>query len=364
MRSRVSVAAFLGLGALLAHSCTGESGTKPGPGPGTETDPGTTPSVDTADSAADTGSAAPAWVCWSDVDIDEDRDGTSNGGGLDAYDPDHVTWQLYRERDYNGNGQPEQFARWERDPDGNVLHYEAWGTDPSGYDATYDADGNRLTYDVDEDGDHVVDATYRYGYENGWLVLTESDTDADGIVDNVLRYERDAEGRRLLGLEDTNGDGTDDVRYTYTLDEVGREVLVETDEGIDDVIDAVAAYDYTDELLNVGTATLDDGNDGVIDQAVGFEYDAAGYELYYAFDIAPVDGVWDYERWTTRDASGNILVYRLLTGLYGAPLELVQEFVRDELGRTVALDSVVSDPSTGVIDSEVHYDYVFAGTCP
>jgi hypothetical protein len=350
---------------LLGGQCTGGAATTKGTTPPPDTSPITEPGIDTGgiDSAVDTGTVGPVFDCYSNVSIEEDGDASPDGSGYDGWDADNPTWQLYLERDYNGNGVAEQFSSWERDEAGRVLRYEQWGSSVGAYDATYDADGNRLTYDEDTDSDGIVDLTYRYTYENGALVYYERDDGADGVLDYTLSYVRDAEGRRLSAEADEDGDGIIDISYAYTIDDQGREVEIATDEGNDGVLERVSTTVYTDPILKVGTTTTEDVLAGDVLQITDFAYDTSERELYYGLDIPPF-GVLDYERWSDRNADGDIVHYRLLTSLYGDQLELDQDLVRDGLGRLTEVHTVVTNLAAGTVDSDVTYTYLFGGTCP
>lgn len=330
-----------------------------------DTDTETTPidtSLDTGTDTGPTGPVRPQFDCYADF-VGDDLTSDLDPSGFDGYDAANPTFLLYSERDNNGNGVPEQFGAWVRDSAGRTLHYEASGSATYSYDVTYDADGNRLTYDEDSDGDGDYDYADRYEYTNGFLTHYENDEDGDGQVDYQYDYERDADGHRTLALVDEDGDGTTDTWITYVLDAAFREAQVLQDDGNDGVYEFVTTYTFTDPVLRIGTLVVDEGNDAVIDQSAEFEYDAIGRELHYAIDFE-ADGVLDYSRTYTRDPDGRVLTYFLDTTIYGYPLTLFQAQAYDSLGRLIQIEAQVTNLDTNQVTTDVLYNYVFGGTCP
>lgn len=349
----------------LAAACGGDKPTgtsNPGTGDDDDTDTLIATGLPESGTVSD---SRPAFDCYADMTRDDNRDGTTDGSGWDGYDAASPTFILYTERDNNGNGSPEQFATWTRDAAGHTLRYEATGQSTWSYDATYDVDGNRLTYEEDSDGDGDVDFIEGYGYENSLLVHYEVDDDANGALDYVLDYQRDPDGNRRSAEEDIDGDGAVDVWYTYTLDAADRDLHLDVDEGNDGVIESAIDYVYTDVALRIGSSTVDDLVDGVIDFATSFSYDENGRELYYAEDW-DVDAGFEYQRTIVRDDDGRITSYTMEAeeDVYGYPVTLVQTQSYDALGRLVSIDIEVTDLGSNQVTYEASYAYLFGGTCP
>lgn len=309
-----------------------------------------------------TPSTRPDFECFSELFIDDQRNGVVDGYGFDGYDPAHPDWLLYSERDSTGNGIIDYLWRYERDANGNILRQQRERSGAETTERTYDERNNLLTERIDYGSDGLIDYLLTYSWDaNDALLRYERDNLADGTPNYIVDYERTPEGLPTVALEDSNGDGQADKRFSYTYDEVDRTASVTIDEGIDEVIDAVLTYTYTDPVLKIGSAAYDTDNDGTPDQIDAFEHDENGRELYGAVDT-DVDGTWDEERFTTYNAEGQILTYDEGGLGTSGPYTLQMTYAYDALGRMV--QSTLYYVYAGQVIYNEQQDITFGGTCP
>ena len=81
---------------------------------------------------------------------------------------------------------------------------------------TYDADGNLLTWELDEHANDTVDVRATYTYDsNGNRLTWEIDSDADGSLEKRRTYTYDDDGSRLSVYVDNFDRGSSDWRCTY-----------------------------------------------------------------------------------------------------------------------------------------------------
>lgn len=202
---------------------------------------------------------------------------------------------------------------------------------------------------------------------------TETDEDADGVPEQIIRYTPGAHGLVEESF-DTNADGTPEVVSTFQYDDAGRAVRVE---GRFVAVDAVyrsvdRAFDDADRIIE---ARFDVNGDGVHDQLERYTYDEWDRIETIVFDI-DADGqpdhraglVYSPEGRLVRetfdiDADGTVNIdvrYRYTEG--GAPLwEIIDE---DGDGDADALTLCLDDPISDTrwcehdVDGDGVYDLV------
>ena len=115
------------------------------------------------------------------------------------------------------------------------------------------------TLDADRDGRPEIEMVF--DERSGALLTRSDDTDYDGQLDTVNRYEH---GKIVERIEDTNHDGEPDRWITYENEKGSR---MEVDRDFDGTPDAF--YVYADETLSY--EEHDTNGDGKIDRRVEFE---------------------------------------------------------------------------------------------
>jgi hypothetical protein len=238
---------------------------------------------------------SPTEGCFADVTLDIGDDGTSDGGGTDLYDPVRTDLLVHVERMLAG------VDAYERDIEYDSLGNIVRSTVDEGSDGivdsvvsyTRDADGRPLTETLDDDGDGVSDDVRTFTWnEEGLLLAFTQDYNGDGDPDYAFEYTWVA-GVRVTSTEDRDGDEVVDISFTYTYDDVGRPTLVEGDSETDGSINYVLTRTYTDPVLLVGSTLIDEHNDGKPDFADTFVYDAEERLWSTEHDVG-VDGFVDY----------------------------------------------------------------------
>jgi hypothetical protein len=134
--------------------------------------------------------------------------------------------------------------------------------------------------DVSRDGTIDNEGYDAYDDRNPDLfVLRDRDLDLDGIVDNRVRTERDADGNVLSVTNHTDDDGVPDSTEDYTLDAEGRAVHAEFDDDGDGVTDR--SWDRTVDPTtgDVLTQSDDEDGDGDVDLTRTWTYDVSGDPL-------------------------------------------------------------------------------------
>lgn len=144
---------------------------------------------------------------------------------------------------------------------------------------TYDADGLRLSWEEDADGDGLFERYWTYAYEDGVVVAALADETGDRVVDTVWRYTYDASDRLLRLDGDDGDDGTVDSTITYVYD---------------DTVTEGVAY----------TRSVDDDLDGIPEETRTYVYDDLDLLLHYTYATNGGDlSVYDY----TYNADGDVI---------------------------------------------------------
>jgi hypothetical protein len=114
------------------------------------------------------------------------------------------------------------------DEQGNLLLEQNNGNSPNLVtgctEYTYDENGLLLTFSYYEwcTGDVAEYTAFEYELDAAGQVVTETDTDVQGNVTEIIHYTRNAAGQPLVVVHETTL--TDDYQVTYTYDEQGNEL--------------------------------------------------------------------------------------------------------------------------------------------
>lgn len=133
---------------------------------------------------------------------------------------------------------------------------------------------------------------------------TETDEDADGIPEQIVRFTNGPHGLTEEAF-DTNADGTPEVISTFMYDEAGRAIRVE---GRFVALDAVyrsvdRAFDDADRIIE---ARFDVNGDGVHDQLEHYTYDERDRIETIVFDI-DADGQPDHRAGLVYSPEGQLV---------------------------------------------------------
>ena len=89
------------------------------------------------------------------------------------------------------------------------------------------------------------------------------DENEDGVLDNIVGYKRNAQGRIVEISLDYDGDEMADSKIFFEYDLMGRILKKYTDKNHDGKIDAIVTFSYNDD--GSVTKNYDDNADGKID---------------------------------------------------------------------------------------------------
>ena len=206
----------------------------------------------------------------------EELDGVPEGASHYYYEGDLL---MRKEVDYGANDSIELYYYFIYDEQDWLTSVEVKG-DPDAeldalYEFSYDDNGNNIeavySFYMSEETEQDIEH-YTFDADDN-LVAEEYDFDAhlgEGI-DERHYHQLDSDGVRYRTDRDLNGDFTTDAETYYTYDSHDLLVLEETDSGPDQVIDKVETYDW-DGGGNLTRYVLDEGNDGWEDSIQRFTY--------------------------------------------------------------------------------------------
>lgn len=238
---------------------------------------------DWTDDKVQGGGATPDYLFFNDSDGDRVADGADNDGDNDGL-PDTDEYDATTLRDPFGDQDADGLFNY-NDPDDPTNLASGPLTDSNGdgvwdeYD--YDLDGVPDFFDLDSDNDGIPDIVEAGGTDsdNDGKIDGVTDTDGDGIFDNVdvdITMGTDAD---FDGIDDSFQDGTD-------TDGDGIEDTADLDIDGDGIIDTVDPTEGGTALTNPDTDgdginnvyDLDSDNDGIVDliEAGGNEADGDG----------------------------------------------------------------------------------------
>lgn len=158
------------------------------------------------------------------------------------------------------------------------------------FDTTRSKEGRkeRITKTLDADRDGRPELEMVFDADSGELMTRSEDTNYDGVLDAVHRYEG---GVVVERIEDTNHDGKPD-RWTTYENEVGTRA--EVDRNFDGIPDAFYVY----ESGRLSYEEHDTNQDGKVDRRVEFENGKRAVEI----EDRNHNGKMDF--WTFYDADG------------------------------------------------------------
>jgi hypothetical protein len=193
---------------------------------------------------------------------------------------------------FNVNGDPTIYVgRYDTNLDGMVDYVVT-------VRMTYNADGrttgSRVEIDTNNDGAVDSISTETRSYDgNGNFVLSETDSNDDGVVDSRVAFYFDTNNHMTRAEEDANADGIVDIRSTYAYDSSGNRILTELDTNADGVVDRRFIYTF-DTKGNQIRRDRDGRGNGVIDLRTVFTYDSNGYLILTEDDMG-ADGIIDQQ---------------------------------------------------------------------
>jgi len=179
------------------------------------------------------------------------------------------------------------FLRWDIDTDG---------------DGTYDSytvysynDDNTLSSILEDVGG--VQNCISYTYQEDRLSKEYDDDNCDGVYEQIISYEYNAEGLLETEYTDTDGDLTNDQRivYVYNADNLVRYKFVDSD--LANPYDAASRYVY-DANQNNTRISEDSDNNGSLDVITIMAYDADNNLLEKAVDDRDVSGIEEVNTYT------------------------------------------------------------------
>ncbi|CAA0126396.1 Uncharacterised protein [Halioglobus japonicus] len=225
----------------------------------------------------------------------------SNGDGvwddIYTYSFDAYRNRIREGRDIDGDGSPDSITSEIYDATGKVERYE-YDTDGDGIPEeirahSYNADGNVVRTVVTAEIDGPPQKVYNYVYSaDGLNIRMEIDSDGDGTTDAVERNIFAADGsQRRLEYDDTYGDGMLDGIVIFSYDENGKEVRYEHDRGADGSLDSIITRTY-DANGHETQFTYDSNASGTPEQTHTITRDGAGYEILREIDLTS-DGAAD-----------------------------------------------------------------------
>jgi hypothetical protein len=225
----------------------------------------------------------------------------------------------------------------------------------------YDANGNKVYHRSDFGTDHEWDAIGTYEYDaRGNLIHTDWDEEADGVIDQELDYTYEDDNDLLTATQSEYGSVVE--VSTYTHDESGVLERIDVDAGGNGSIDDV--YHVTVEVDGSGNVTtteeLDYGNDGTTDELFVLVENADRTEVRATFD-EDLDGDADFVIEQTYDEYGNEI--RFLVELYDAKTdallltELTETDTLDDWNRIATFHGSTSFSGSDTYNMEGTYTY-------
>jgi len=249
------------------------------------------------------------------------------------------------ELDHDGDGTVDEIDSRTYDAMGHLLTFEsrdAVGLLLFRYTYVYDAKGNLIEAEEDDDGNGSIDRRATYD-ANGSVTEREFDNDDDGTVDARTVYTYDSYGSLTKEESDNDADGTVDNRTTYTYDANGNLTAEEYDDGADGTLEGLTNYGYDTKGNNILREYVDPA-DGMVHGRDVFDYDANGFQTLLERDYEG-DGIVDYRTTSANDANGNLLWRE--TDLHGDGTEIS----RSTYTYTANGDLLSSESGTnGVVD--------------
>jgi hypothetical protein len=191
--------------------------------------------------------------------------------------------------------------------------------------------------------------------------LKETDSDADGSLNQRATHTYDEDGNWLVYDRDDNMDGIIDLRQTRTYDEDGNWLAHEFDSWADEHIDHRHEAIY-DEMGNQLEYRKDYSYDGEWDYIEERSFDDEGNMVLYQYKYTDAyDGLgddWDYRALRTYDEDGNELTWSIDEDADGT-FDARWEYTYDEDGNR--LTATEDEDDDGLPDTSTAYEYNAAG---
>ena len=165
------------------------------------------------------------------------------------------------------------------------------------------SDGENETAYIDTDADGTSDYTYHWIYDADGN-LTQAYYDAYGSIYVYFEATYDIDGNLTWYAYDSDTDGSWDETTTYSYDSDGNVTVGEDDDDGDGVADSITYYIY-DTDGNIIQKDQDTDGDGTLDRSTTYTYDTDGDLLTGAVD-SDVDGATDADLFWEYDANGNL----------------------------------------------------------
>lgn len=208
--------------------------------------------------------------------------------------------ESFRRSDHNGDGIAVQVLLSHWSDDGYLTSTETNSNDNGVIDDIsyyqYDTRGNAILNTVDSNADGVIDYTTAITNQYdayGNLMLVQKDFEDNGSIDSVIKHEYNANGQLTLHESDENNDGIPESVFRYEYDTQGNLTLKQQD------IDGDGIYEFHDHYMfdeagNLSTQEIDIDGDGAFDNLTRYtSYDVDGNVLKIEFDTDG-DGIIDY----------------------------------------------------------------------
>lgn len=173
---------------------------------------------------------------------------------------------------YNANNQIRRFEL-DKDNDGGIDITTLY---------TYVA-GELTGYTTDRDGDGNPDATATYVYENGRVATFVEDKDNDGTPELIIAYSYDARGNRQSYNINVSSDGYPSAPGKFTYDEQDNVTRYELDIDLDGTYDYIEAYTYNSQKQRT-SYYRDNTGDGLWNTIIQYKYNEDGQRILMAED--------------------------------------------------------------------------------
>ena len=191
------------------------------------------------------------------------------------------------------------------DTNGNLTQVEEEELDSSavslGFSYTYysyDVNNNRVSWEIDEDGDGQIEEGTYYAYDsNNNQISVELDANGNGSINSGTYWSFDANGYQTSYEEDHNGDGQIDYGQYETYDADGNRLSNGYDSYGFGQIDEIYYWSFDGNGNEISYECDYDAN-GQIDEAYYWSFDASSNQTYYAKDING-DGIREYVEYSS-----------------------------------------------------------------
>ncbi len=234
--------------------------------------------------------------------------------------------------DVDGDGIFEKRTQTTYNADGKMLQRigrDAEGVVISKSTMTYDAAGNSIRYEQDQDGNGVLDYVAVYTRDSNGVLrgrVEDRDNDLDGTWDLQMTYTYNANGDMLTQAQDNNRDGSVDALTTNFYNANGTLIKSELDWGGNGSAEYRTTYSLNGRVVTrnslsnntvtnstvttsdangrVVERTTDSNGDGTVNMRDSYLYNSEGAILSYIQDTN-ADGTADYTQTTVYTYNGD-----------------------------------------------------------